>query len=83
MVVNTFGATLFQPETELKELPSPESLKRKIIISTKPPKDYLESHMKQGSNLQKVKSSAEKESWRNENQADQDEVEEDDKVHLS
>ncbi|PSR95059.1 Phosphoinositide phospholipase [Actinidia chinensis var. chinensis] len=43
VVVNTFGATLFQPETELKELPSPESLKRKIIISTKPPKEYLES----------------------------------------
>ena len=79
MVIKTFGATLFQPETELKELPSPESLKRKIIISTKPPKEYLESHMKQGSNLQKVK----EESWRKESQADQDEIETDAKVHLS
>ncbi|GFS39260.1 phospholipase C 2 [Actinidia rufa] len=77
MVIKTFGAALFQPETELKELPSPESLKRKIIISTKPPKEYLESQMKQGSNLQKVKSSAKEESWRKESQADQDEIETD------
>ncbi|KAG8371463.1 hypothetical protein BUALT_Bualt13G0090200 [Buddleja alternifolia] len=27
----------------LKELPSPEALKHRIIISTKPPKDYLEA----------------------------------------
>ena len=82
MVIKTFGAALFQPETELKELPSPESLKRKIIISTKPPKEYLESQMKQGSNLQKVKSSAKEESWRKESQADQDDIETDAKVHL-
>jgi len=42
MVANTFGDILFTPNTEsVKEFPSPESLKRRIIISTKPPKEYL------------------------------------------
>lgn len=35
---------LHQPETgHVEEFPSPDSLKRKILISTKPPKEYLES----------------------------------------
>lgn len=35
---------LFYPESEcLKEFPSPEELKHRIIISTKPPKEYLEA----------------------------------------
>ncbi|WCJ29176.1 Phosphoinositide phospholipase C 5 [Euphorbia peplus] len=39
MISETFGDMLFYPETEcLKEFPSPEQLKHKIIISTKPPK---------------------------------------------
>lgn len=42
MVTETFGEILFSPGPEcLKEFPSPESLKRRIIISTKPPKEYL------------------------------------------
>jgi phosphatidylinositol phospholipase C delta len=42
MVTQTFGDILFTPGTEcLKEFPSPESLKKRIIISTKPPKEYL------------------------------------------
>lgn len=42
MVANTFGDILFTPNTEsVKEFPSPDSLKRRIIISTKPPKEYL------------------------------------------
>ncbi|KAH7864055.1 hypothetical protein Vadar_025182 [Vaccinium darrowii] len=58
MVIETFGPTLFRPESELKELPSPESLKSKILISTKPPKEYLESHVKQKGNPHKAKGSA-------------------------
>lgn len=36
MVTKTFGDMLYLPEN-LDEFPSPESLKRKIMISTKPP----------------------------------------------
>ncbi|OAY51675.1 phosphoinositide phospholipase C 2 [Manihot esculenta] len=47
MVTQTFGDILFFPGSEgLKELPSPEFLKRRIIISTKPPKEYLEAKEK-------------------------------------
>lgn len=37
---------LYYPQSQsagLVEFPSPESLKHRIIISTKPPKEYLES----------------------------------------
>ncbi|OWM69955.1 phosphoinositide phospholipase C 2-like [Punica granatum] len=44
MVTQTFGDVLFTPDADcLKEFPSPESLKRRVIISTKPPKEYLEA----------------------------------------
>ncbi|KAI3772230.1 hypothetical protein L6452_03411 [Arctium lappa] len=44
MVTETFGSMLFFPESEkLEEFPTPESLKYKILISTKPPKEYLET----------------------------------------
>ncbi|XVE52497.1 hypothetical protein DITRI_Ditri02bG0126800 [Diplodiscus trichospermus] len=47
MVTQTFGTMLYYPESDcLNELPSPESLKHRIIISTKPPKEYLESRPK-------------------------------------
>ncbi|KAM7501799.1 hypothetical protein LguiB_000703 [Lonicera macranthoides] len=48
MVTETLGDTLFCPHLEFKELPSPESLKKKIMISTKPPKEYLEPEKKGG-----------------------------------
>ncbi|KAM7496444.1 hypothetical protein LguiA_020858 [Lonicera macranthoides] len=48
MVTETLGDTLFCPDLEFKELPSPESLKKKIMISTKPPKEYLEPEKKGG-----------------------------------
>lgn len=38
-----------------KELPSPESLKGKILISTKPPKEYLEAAVAQKSALKDEK----------------------------
>ncbi|KAG6499852.1 hypothetical protein ZIOFF_039647 [Zingiber officinale] len=42
MVVETFGDLLYYPDSESpNEFPSPESLKKRIIISTKPPKEYL------------------------------------------
>lgn len=43
MIRDTFEDLLFHPESEnLKTtvLPSPEQLKRRILISTKPPKDH-------------------------------------------
>ncbi|RVW44545.1 Phosphoinositide phospholipase C 2 [Vitis vinifera] len=47
MATQIFGDLLFSPESEcLAEFPSPESLKRQIIISTKPPKEYLETKIK-------------------------------------
>ncbi|VFQ76600.1 unnamed protein product [Cuscuta campestris] len=44
MITQTFEDMLYTTKSEcLKELPSPEELKHRIIISTKPPKEYLES----------------------------------------
>ncbi|PSS34473.1 Phosphoinositide phospholipase [Actinidia chinensis var. chinensis] len=66
MVTQTFGEILFSPGSEcLKEFPSPESLKKRIIISTKPPKEYLESKELKGKEdeSQKEKDSAYEEAW--------------------
>ena len=45
MIVDTFGSTLFYPENDegMKIFPSPESLRGRILISTKPPKEFLEA----------------------------------------
>lgn len=44
MITKTFGDLLYYPKSDvLEEFPSPESLKGRIIISTKPPKEYLEA----------------------------------------
>ncbi|KAF2611448.1 hypothetical protein F2Q70_00007839 [Brassica cretica] len=49
MVSKTFGRTLFRCRDEYKKcFPSPEALKNKILISTKPPKEYLQTHISQG-----------------------------------
>jgi phosphatidylinositol phospholipase C delta len=43
MIIETFGDMLFCSDSEgFKEFPSPEFLKHHILISTKPPKEYLE-----------------------------------------
>ncbi|XP_054797408.1 LOW QUALITY PROTEIN: phosphoinositide phospholipase C 2-like [Prosopis cineraria] len=66
MVTQTFGDILFLPGTEcLKEFPSPESLKRRIIISTKPPKEYLEAKevKESGDETLKAKTSGDEEAW--------------------
>lgn len=71
MFIETFGSTLFHTNSELNQLPSPESLKKKIILSTKPPKEYLETHVKQKGIPHKAKGSAVK-----------DGIEVDDEVHM-
>ncbi|CAI0415841.1 unnamed protein product [Linum tenue] len=44
MLVQIFGEMLYYPESDsLIQLPSPEVLKYRVMISTKPPKEYLES----------------------------------------
>ncbi|KAL6531085.1 1-phosphatidylinositol phosphodiesterase [Orobanche hederae] len=62
MISETFGDMLFSPGPEcLTEFPSPEALKRRVVISTKPPKEYLhakdvkiqESDSKKGTDLEK------------------------------
>ncbi|KAL5568587.1 hypothetical protein UlMin_025162 [Ulmus minor] len=66
MVTQTFGDILFSPGPEaVKEFPSPASLKKRIIISTKPPKEYLEAKdAKENENdSQKGKASGEEEAW--------------------
>lgn len=63
MVIQTFGNMLFcPPESDcVKEFPSPEELKYRIVISTKPPKEYLEDKnlSSRGSNSLKDKDSDE------------------------
>lgn len=50
MISQTFGDMLFYPKSEsLTEFPSPEELKYRVIISTKPPKEYLEAKSSEGS----------------------------------
>lgn len=46
MVTKTFGEMLYSTDQtgNLEQFPSPESLKKKVLISTKPPKEYLERH---------------------------------------
>ncbi|KAL6864735.1 hypothetical protein ACP4OV_015886 [Aristida adscensionis] len=44
MIKETFGEMLYISESEhMAEFPSPDDLKFKIIISTKPPKEYLQT----------------------------------------
>lgn len=45
IIKQVLGKVLYFPETEepMKEFPCPESLKGRILVSTKPPKEYLES----------------------------------------
>ncbi|KAI4306828.1 hypothetical protein L6164_030073 [Bauhinia variegata] len=63
-----FGEVLFYPQTDcFTEFPSPESLKRKIILSTKPPKEcHRSDSIKDGSSspdMQNGSESSEDESW--------------------
>ncbi|KAK9727130.1 hypothetical protein RND81_05G260100 [Saponaria officinalis] len=56
MITQELGDMLFYPETEItKDFPSPDDLKYKVIVSTKPPKEYLsvDSSLSKGSESQK------------------------------
>ncbi|GLT31472.1 hypothetical protein SLA2020_062050 [Shorea laevis] len=73
MVTQTFGDMLYYPESDcLTEFPSPESLKNRIIISTKPPKEYLDEE--EASGMETPDNSAEPETdYRSDsNQEDED-----------
>ncbi|KAL6967682.1 phosphoinositide phospholipase C [Sarracenia purpurea var. burkii] len=59
MLTQTFGKMLFYPESDLKEFPSPEDLKYHVMISTKPPKEYLEAQSFKGNRSQREKDSDE------------------------
>ncbi|KAL8215197.1 hypothetical protein R6Q57_004646 [Mikania cordata] len=64
MVTETFGEMLFYPSlSELKELPTPESLKYRILISTKPPKEYLEAEEDKRTKSQRVNDPADDDLW--------------------
>eukprot|EP00262_Sarcandra_glabra_P006646 TRINITY_DN1901_c0_g3_i1.p1 TRINITY_DN1901_c0_g3~~TRINITY_DN1901_c0_g3_i1.p1 ORF type:complete len:586 (+),score=106.81 TRINITY_DN1901_c0_g3_i1:233-1990(+) len=79
MVNHTFGDSLFYPESDgLEEFPSPEYLKKRIIISTKPPKEYLESKDKENG-AHKGKD-PEEEAWGKEVPDLKTELEADDKI---
>lgn len=83
MVTQTFGDMLYYPEKDsLKEFPSPESLKNKIIISTKPPKEYLKSKNSKENNPQKEKDTSDEETWGKEVEVQKSEPESDDKVQF-
>lgn len=81
MVTQTFGEMLFYPPEEcLEEFPSPEELKNRILISTKPPKEYLESKTFKGNRSQRERDSSDDEEWGKEVPYLQPEAS--DKVHI-
>lgn len=61
MITQTFGDMLYIHDSEsCQEFPSPEELKEKILISTKPPKEHLEANdAKEKDNGEKGKDSDE------------------------
>lgn len=66
MVTQIFGDMLFTCGAEcLSEFPSPDSLKGRVIISTKPPKEYLETKKpnEKDNGSQKGKKSSEEKAW--------------------
>ncbi|XP_024970016.1 phosphoinositide phospholipase C 2-like [Cynara cardunculus var. scolymus] len=62
MIHQIFEDMLFTPDKDcLEEFPSPESLRKRVMISTKPPKEYLkgEKSAKKGNGSQEKDSSVE------------------------
>ncbi|KAJ8769470.1 hypothetical protein K2173_002960 [Erythroxylum novogranatense] len=84
MISQTFGDILFAPGSEcLKEFPSPESLKRRVIISTKPPKEYLEAkEFKEKEGSQSGKETSEVKAWGREVSGFKSNIIDDDKNEL-
>jgi phosphatidylinositol phospholipase C delta len=68
MVTKIFGAMLYIPESEyITEFPSPESLKKRVLISTKPPTEYLDVPSTMVRDSQRQKDSVEDIETRNTN----------------
>lgn len=63
MITQTFGDMLFSPDSCLKEFPSPESLKRRVLISTKPPKEYLQAKEVKETDTTKGTDQGDTEAW--------------------
>ncbi|KAL9231436.1 hypothetical protein vseg_006667 [Gypsophila vaccaria] len=64
MITQTFGDTLFLPDSDcFKELPSPASLKKHVMISTKPPKEYNEAKLSKEDTMTSVKYTGDEEAW--------------------
>ncbi|KAF3454247.1 hypothetical protein FNV43_RR04694 [Rhamnella rubrinervis] len=65
MVTQTFGDMLYYPESEnLNEFPSPEDMKYRIIISTKPPKEYLKAKtIKETGGISKKRRDSDEDVW--------------------
>ncbi|KAH6777799.1 Phosphoinositide-specific phospholipase C family protein [Perilla frutescens var. frutescens] len=87
MATQVFGDMLYYPESEgLDKFPSPEDLKYRIIVSTKPPKEYLDGNNKDGetSALQDKYSSEDEQDpaaeQENEDKSDQDDEESDEMI---
>lgn len=83
MVNQTFGDMLFCPGSDqLNEFPSPESLKKRVMISTKPPREHLETQNgKEKESQHMSKKSSKKEHWEGEKTGSKNELETYDKVH--
>ncbi|KAK4353832.1 hypothetical protein RND71_026026 [Anisodus tanguticus] len=54
---------LFSPDSCLKDFPSPETLKRCVLISTKPPKEYLQAKEVKEKETAKGTDQADTEAW--------------------
>lgn len=87
MVLDTFGEMLYYPDSEEqhKEFPSPDSLKKRIILSTKPPKEYLEAKISKDKEIdsQTGKVPNDEEAWGKELPDLKTEIESDEKVKVT
>lgn len=76
MVTATFGDMLYVPRSEyLNGFPSPESLRRRILISTKPPEHTKGESIKEKPSADKQRDTADDDIWESvQQQQDMDEV---------
>lgn len=66
MVIETYGDVLYCSESEtMTEFPSPESLKKRIVVSTKPPKEFLDTtkSMKETDEIPVKTKTSEEDAW--------------------
>ncbi|XP_061351658.1 phosphoinositide phospholipase C 6-like isoform X1 [Gastrolobium bilobum] len=79
MATKIFGDMLYYPQSDcLTEFPSPESLKYRVVISTKPPKECFESNGIKDNSVCPMRNgseSSEEESWEKESPDPRTEVE--------